>query len=731
MHPWTLIGLVGAFLDLSIAYLLLCASTLAFITSKFLGFFGFCLPCPCNGLDGTPYGNYCLHRLLVDYPMDRVSSVHLSVKSRFPFDSICGKDQDYQLNLKLIKNRNNLVDGFFEIEGEASRSSIAGAKKSQNVVEKDLVLRNESIRWPDAANNSSFEVKDGRFDLKGKGIVNQRPKSSLRRRRKGLTEYAKKSSVLLSDPSCADARSPSIMNRNENKATECISLPVDTEPHANHFNDDDEDPILKNSGQTPSQGLDDEEDPILSNSGERASQGFEFTEPLHEYEFSNIAESSFDEIKFNVKKVMDCEGNEKNAIKILEQALEEEHAALAAIYLDLEKERSAAATAADEAMAMILRLQEEKASIEMEARQYQRMIEEKSAYDAEEMNILKEILVRREREKHVLEKEVEVYRQMIGIGNPHIHDDIQDMVKREQLATSLDLSEDPVLMLQQLNESIDKKEIVKYKSSVNEASSIEKQNCTSAVEEELQISGWDEEADFLKQGDLDKQCSHISSTCQELNFSEETIETHDVTDKLIRYDSENLEQPGKEAYEGSKNSVNKILDMEPNVHDVHVVEGNRNEWILQNNTSNVHRDYDLPLNASEIQRIEVKTDCPSTSGLDTKLDLSRSSTRITAWLPSRHGSSGKSILSELRRNSMSAVDNERLKIDTEVGWLRERLRIVQEGREKLNFPMEHRDRENCQLQLLEDIACQLREIRQFTEPSNAMRQGSLPLPSSK
>ena len=81
-----------------------------------------------------------------------------------------------------------------------------------------------------------------------------------------------------------------------------------------------------------------------------------------------------------------------------------------ALYAELEKERSAAASAADEAMAMILRLQEEKASVEMEARQYQRMIEAKAAYDAEEMEILKEILLRREREKHFLENEVEAYR---------------------------------------------------------------------------------------------------------------------------------------------------------------------------------------------------------------------------------------------------------------------------------------------------------------------------------
>ncbi|KAF2292597.1 hypothetical protein GH714_025895 [Hevea brasiliensis] len=90
-------------------------------------------------------------------------------------------------------------------------------------------------------------------------------------------------------------------------------------------------------------------------------------------------------------------GNDANVIQVLEQALEEEKAARAVLYQELEKERAAAATAADEAMAMILRLQEDKASIEMEARQY-RVIEEKCAYDEEEMNILKEILVRKERE---------------------------------------------------------------------------------------------------------------------------------------------------------------------------------------------------------------------------------------------------------------------------------------------------------------------------------------------
>ncbi|XP_020106265.1 probable myosin-binding protein 6 [Ananas comosus] len=101
------------------------------------------------------------------------------------------------------------------------------------------------------------------------------------------------------------------------------------------------------------------------------------------------------------------------AIEELKRAIEEERAARAALSRELEKERSAAASAADEAMAMMLRLQEEKAAAEIEARQYRRVVEEKSAYDAEEMQTLKEIIVRREREKLVLETQLEDCQQQM------------------------------------------------------------------------------------------------------------------------------------------------------------------------------------------------------------------------------------------------------------------------------------------------------------------------------
>ncbi|KAL7219889.1 hypothetical protein ACSBR2_012868 [Camellia fascicularis] len=350
--------LVGAFLDLAIAYLLLSEATLAFFASKFLGFLGLCLPCPSNGLLGNANSNYCLKRLLIDCPIETVYSVQLSVNTKFPFDSI----------------------------GKASCSSISGARKLQNVVERDLILRNELVRGFDGV-NSSVHVEKGGFDLKGKGIVNQRPRNGLRRRRKGLADYAKVSPVWF-DPSYADDQSCSSMDRKGNNEIECSSLPANSVADANHFNYDEDALVFKNFG-------------------DRASHGFQLDEPLHEKKLAEKSESSYEETK----------SNKKNAIRILEHALEEEHAARAALYLELEKERSAAAIAADEAMALILHLQDEKASIEMEAWQYQRIIEEKSAYDAEEMIILTEILVRRQKEKHFLEREVEAYRQMIHIGN--------------------------------------------------------------------------------------------------------------------------------------------------------------------------------------------------------------------------------------------------------------------------------------------------------------------------
>ena len=107
------------------------------------------------------------------------------------------------------------------------------------------------------------------------------------------------------------------------------------------------------------------------------------------------------------------EEDQEEGLDALREALRAERMTLAALETELENERNAAAIATSEAMAMISRLQEEKSAMQMEVVQLQRMSEEKADYDEQAMELLKEILLKREKEKHALEKEVELYRERL------------------------------------------------------------------------------------------------------------------------------------------------------------------------------------------------------------------------------------------------------------------------------------------------------------------------------
>ncbi|CAN6289972.1 unnamed protein product [Urochloa humidicola] len=106
-------------------------------------------------------------------------------------------------------------------------------------------------------------------------------------------------------------------------------------------------------------------------------------------------------------------GGEPSTVEQLRSALQAERKALGALYAELEEERSAAAVAASQTMAMINRLQEEKAAMQMEALQYQRMMEEQSEYDQEALQLLNELVTKREREKQELERELDLCRQKL------------------------------------------------------------------------------------------------------------------------------------------------------------------------------------------------------------------------------------------------------------------------------------------------------------------------------
>lgn len=94
----------------------------------------------------------------------------------------------------------------------------------------------------------------------------------------------------------------------------------------------------------------------------------------------------------------------------LKRQVEYDRKCISSLIKELEEERSASAIAANQAMAMITRLQEEKAALHMEALQYLRMMEEQAEYDMDALEKANDLVAEREREMQDLETELEFYR---------------------------------------------------------------------------------------------------------------------------------------------------------------------------------------------------------------------------------------------------------------------------------------------------------------------------------
>ncbi|CAL9060437.1 unnamed protein product [Musa banksii] len=106
--------------------------------------------------------------------------------------------------------------------------------------------------------------------------------------------------------------------------------------------------------------------------------------------------------------VSEVEG--ESPVERLKRQVELDRKSISLLFKELEEERSASAIAANQAMAMITRLQEEKAAMHMEALQYQRMMEEQAEYDHEALQKCNKLLTQREKMIQGLEAEVESLR---------------------------------------------------------------------------------------------------------------------------------------------------------------------------------------------------------------------------------------------------------------------------------------------------------------------------------
>ncbi|XP_020584940.1 uncharacterized protein LOC110027739 isoform X3 [Phalaenopsis equestris] len=129
----------------------------------------------------------------------------------------------------------------------------------------------------------------------------------------------------------------------------------------------------------------------------------------------------------------------KGDISALKEALCNQILITKKLYVELEEEREASATAATEALSMILRLQREKAAEKMEASQYKRMAEERINHAEESLNILEEIIQQKDLEIQSLQFQLKSNKQNktnLGIKIP----DFAELILSENKSCSNGIS---------------------------------------------------------------------------------------------------------------------------------------------------------------------------------------------------------------------------------------------------------------------------------------------------
>ncbi|KAG8374024.1 hypothetical protein BUALT_Bualt11G0087900 [Buddleja alternifolia] len=107
----------------------------------------------------------------------------------------------------------------------------------------------------------------------------------------------------------------------------------------------------------------------------------------------------------------------ENECKALRETVSSQQQTIQELITELDEERNASSSAANEAMSMILRLQREKAETQMELRQFKRFAEEKMAHDQQEMLAMEDLLYKREQALQSLTCEVQAYKhRMLSYG---------------------------------------------------------------------------------------------------------------------------------------------------------------------------------------------------------------------------------------------------------------------------------------------------------------------------
>ncbi|KAJ4767831.1 hypothetical protein LUZ62_033099 [Rhynchospora pubera] len=103
----------------------------------------------------------------------------------------------------------------------------------------------------------------------------------------------------------------------------------------------------------------------------------------------------------------------ENEAAALREALARHQQTILDLCTELEAERNSSATATTETLSMILRLQREKADVQIEATQFKRFAEEKMTHDQQEISELEEMIFKKDQALQSLTCEVQAYKHRL------------------------------------------------------------------------------------------------------------------------------------------------------------------------------------------------------------------------------------------------------------------------------------------------------------------------------
>lgn len=229
----------------------------------------------------------------------------------------------------------------------------------------------------------------------------------------------------------------------------------------------------------------------------------------------------------------------------LKRQVEHDRKTMNALYKELEEERNASAVSANEAMAMITRLQEEKAALHMEALQYLRMMEEQAEYDMEALQKANDLLAEKEKEMQDLEAELDFFRQkspdetmLENTVQPTFDPEAEAIGKESSDTSSVGRnvgvpSSDEVMAKSKISDNIERKDISlddKHMSNMeNSLLEIEEERLyiserLKILEKKLHLFSNDEEHSPLANGGYSRNEGNGMSDSKDLNHKKGTQE---------------------------------------------------------------------------------------------------------------------------------------------------------------------------------------------------------------